>query len=91
MSALLEVRGLTVVLPTAAGCSSAVAGTPARIRADLRFISHSLPVVAQIAARIAVMRTGQFLEVGGAEQVRHQPQHTYTRELLSAVPELLRA
>jgi oligopeptide transport system ATP-binding protein len=26
------------------------------------FISHSLPVVAQVATRIAVMRAGQFLE-----------------------------
>jgi ABC-type oligopeptide transport system ATPase subunit len=52
------------------------------------FISHSLPVVAQVATRIAVMRAGQFLETGPAEQVLHQPQHPYTRELLSAVPEL---
>jgi oligopeptide transport system ATP-binding protein len=55
------------------------------------FISHSLPVVAQVATRIAVMRAGQFLEVGDAEQVLHQPKNGYTRELLSAVPELPRA
>jgi peptide/nickel transport system ATP-binding protein len=55
------------------------------------FISHSLPVVAQVATRIAVMRAGQFLEVGDAEQVLHQPKHDYTRELLGAVPELPRA
>ncbi len=52
------------------------------------FISHSLPVVAQVATRIAVMRAGQFLEVGDAEQVLHQPKNGYTRELLAAVPEL---
>jgi ABC-type glutathione transport system ATPase component len=55
------------------------------------FISHSLPVVAQLATRVAVMRAGQFVEMGGAEQVLHQPEHTYTRELLAAVPELPRA
>jgi ABC-type glutathione transport system ATPase component len=54
-------------------------------------ISHSLPVVAQIATRVAVMRAGQFVEVGGVEQVLQQPQHVYTRELLAAVPELPRA
>jgi ABC-type glutathione transport system ATPase component len=54
------------------------------------FISHSLPVVAQVATRIAVMRAGQFLEVGHAEQVLHQPKNDYTRELLAAVPELPR-
>jgi oligopeptide transport system ATP-binding protein len=52
------------------------------------FISHSLPVVAQVATRIAVMRAGQFLEVGEADQVLHQPKNGYTRELLAAVPEL---
>ncbi len=55
------------------------------------FISHSLPVVAQLATRIAVMRAGKFVEVGTAEQVLRQPGHPYTRELLAAVPELLRA
>src|SRR6202790_1380319 len=52
------------------------------------FISHSLPVVAQVATRIAVMRAGQFLEVGDAQQVLHEPKNDYTRELLAAVPEL---
>jgi ABC-type glutathione transport system ATPase component len=52
------------------------------------FISHSLPVVAQVATRIAVMRAGQFLEVGEAEQVLREPKNDYTRELLAAVPEL---
>jgi ABC-type glutathione transport system ATPase component len=52
------------------------------------FISHSLPVVAQMATRIAVMRRGQFVELGLAEQVLHQPGHAYTRELLAAVPSL---
>jgi len=55
------------------------------------FISHSLPVVAQIATRIAVMRAGQFVEVGTAEDVLHRPKHEYTRELLDAVPEVPRA
>jgi peptide/nickel transport system ATP-binding protein len=52
------------------------------------FISHSLPVVAQLATRIAVMRAGKFVEVGAAEQVLRQPKQLYTQELLAAVPEL---
>ena len=52
------------------------------------FISHSLPVVAQMATRIAVMRAGEFVEMGAAEQVLRQPGHVYTRELLAAVPAL---
>ena len=49
-----------------------------------------LPVVAQVATRIAVMRAGRFLEDGDAEQVLHQPKNDYTRELLSAVLEISR-
>ena len=52
------------------------------------FISHSLPVVAQVATRVAVMRVGQFVETGRVEQVLHQPAHPYTQELLAAVPEV---
>ena len=52
------------------------------------FISHSLPVVAQIATRIAVMRAGKFVETGTAEQVLENPQASYTQELLAAVPHL---
>lgn len=51
-------------------------------------ISHSLPVVAQVATRIAVMRAGKFVELGEAEQVLRSPRHPYTQELLAAVPEL---
>ncbi len=52
------------------------------------FISHSLPVVAQVATRVAVMRAGQFVETGPVEQILHRPAHPYTRELLAAVPEV---
>ncbi len=51
-------------------------------------ISHSLPVVAQVATRIAVMRAGRFVEQGIAEQVLARPAHEYTRALLAAVPEV---
>jgi ABC-type microcin C transport system duplicated ATPase subunit YejF len=51
-------------------------------------ISHSLPVVAQLATRVAVMRAGQLVEIGAAEQVLRAPQHEYTRALLDAVPQI---
>lgn len=54
----------------------------------LILISHSLPVVAQLATRVAVMQAGQIVEIGGAEQVLSRPQHEYTRTLISAVPEV---
>ena len=52
------------------------------------FISHSLPVVAQIATRIAVMRAGKFIELADAEQLLRQPTQQYTKDLLAAVPEI---
>jgi peptide/nickel transport system ATP-binding protein len=52
------------------------------------FISHSLPVVAQLASHIAVMRAGQFVEFGPAEQILTGPKADYTLELLAAIPEL---
>ncbi len=51
-------------------------------------ISHSLPVVAQLATRVAVMQAGKFVEVGRVEQVLERPAHPYTRTLLAAVPEV---
>jgi ABC-type glutathione transport system ATPase component len=54
------------------------------------FISHSLPVVAQLASHIAVMRAGQFVEYGPANLILREPTHVYTRELLAAVPGLPR-
>ena len=54
------------------------------------FISHSLPVVAQIATRVAVMRRGRFVETGDVDLVLRRPVEEYTKELLAAVPEIPR-
>jgi ABC-type oligopeptide transport system ATPase subunit len=51
-------------------------------------ISHSMPVVAQMADRVAVMRTGKFVEAGPAEQIFGSPQNEYTKDLLRAAPVL---
>jgi ABC-type glutathione transport system ATPase component len=51
------------------------------------FISHSMPVVRYLSDRIAVMRRGEIVEVGLAEEITARPQHEYTRTLLEATPE----
>jgi oligopeptide transport system ATP-binding protein len=51
------------------------------------FISHSMPVVRYLSDRIAVMRRGEIVEIGTAEQITSLPQHEYTRTLLAATPE----
>jgi peptide/nickel transport system ATP-binding protein len=52
------------------------------------FITHDFGVVADIADRVVVLRHGQVVEQGSAEQVLGQPQHPYTRALLAAVPSI---
>jgi ABC-type microcin C transport system duplicated ATPase subunit YejF len=52
------------------------------------FITHDLAVVAEIAHDVAVMYQGKIIEQGRAEQILKNPQHSYTQQLLSAVPVL---
>jgi len=52
------------------------------------FITHDMGVVAEVADRVLVMLRGDKVEEGSAAQVFAQPQHAYTRALLSAVPRL---
>jgi peptide/nickel transport system ATP-binding protein/glutathione transport system ATP-binding protein len=50
------------------------------------FISHDMAVVERIAHRVAVMYAGQIVEIGDARSVLADPQHSYTRKLIAAVP-----
>jgi oligopeptide/dipeptide ABC transporter ATP-binding protein len=52
------------------------------------FISHNLGVVRYMSQRIGVMYLGHIVEMGATEALFRQPQHPYTRVLLSALPSL---
>jgi len=52
------------------------------------FITHDLAVISSIARRVLVMRSGDPVEYGSAEQVFSNPRHEYTRMLLDAVPRI---
>ena len=52
------------------------------------FISHDLSVVEHIADEVMVMYLGRCVEKGTTEQIFSNPQHPYTKALLSATPRL---
>ncbi|MEV4568240.1 ABC transporter ATP-binding protein [Nonomuraea sp. NPDC049419] len=67
-----------------------------RLLAELReqsgtgmmFITHDLAVISSIATRVLVMRRGEQVEYGTAEQVFAEPRHAYTRMLLESIPRI---
>ena len=51
-------------------------------------ITHDMGVVAEMADRVIVMRDGQMVEEGTADDIFARPQKPYTQALLAAVPRL---
>ena len=50
------------------------------------FISHDMAVVERISHKVAVMYMGRIVEIGSREQVFESTTHSYTKNLLDAVP-----
>ncbi len=56
----------------------------ARRKLAYMFISHDLKVVRALSHKILVMKEGDVVESGPADQVFNAPRETYTQELLAA-------
>ena len=57
-------------------------------RMGVVLVTHDFGVVAHVCTDVTVMRRGDVLESGTAEQVLNRPQHPYTQGLMRAVPHL---
>jgi len=55
---------------------------------SILFITHDLGVVAGVADRVAVMKSGQIVESGGVNEILLAPQMDYTRALIAAIPKV---
>ena len=54
----------------------------------LVFITHDLPLVAELADRLAVMYAFELVEIGPTEEILRDAAHPYTRSLLNATPNI---
>ena len=57
-----------------------------RMTLSMIFITHDLRVAAQVCDRLAVMRYGEVVETGPTAEIFRDPQASYTKDLLAAVP-----
>lgn len=61
-----------------------------KLSLTILFISHDLPVVRQICDRITVLQQGRICEINATEDLFGSPQHAYTTNLLSMIPDMRR-
>jgi peptide/nickel transport system ATP-binding protein len=59
-----------------------------RLDFAILFITHDLSLLLELADRIAVMYSGQLLEIGSSAQMHHEPSHPYTKGLVNSFPSL---
>jgi len=54
----------------------------------IMLITHNLGVVAEMCDDVVVMYLGRVVEQGSVDDIFHNPQHPYTKALLSSIPSI---
>jgi oligopeptide/dipeptide ABC transporter ATP-binding protein len=95
LSLLLEPEVLVMDEPTAAldllmqrSILSLLRNLKEKYDLTLIFITHDLPLVAELADRMAVLYAFEFVEIGPTDGILRNAAHPYTRSLLKATPNL---
>lgn len=57
---------------------------------SILFITHDFGVVAQMADQVGVMKSGKLVETGTVGNLLGNPKHSYTQQLIAALPENLK-
>lgn len=52
------------------------------------FIGHDLGVIKHLCDRIGIMYKGRFVEEGNTDDIFNNPQHIYTKKLISSIPDI---
>ncbi len=58
------------------------------LNTSIVLISHDMGVIASMCDRVQVMRYGEFVETGPADDIFYKPKHPYTQMLLEAMPRI---
>jgi peptide/nickel transport system ATP-binding protein len=56
---------------------------------SVMLVTHDMGVIAETAARVAVMYAGRIVEVGPVADVIHRPAHPYTVGLMGSIPSIV--
>ena len=56
--------------------------------ASIMLITHDMGVIAETADRVAVLYSGEIVEIGNVADVISRPQHPYTKGLMGSIPDI---
>ncbi|MCX5751654.1 MAG: ABC transporter ATP-binding protein [Candidatus Saganbacteria bacterium] len=59
-----------------------------KMKLSIIFVTHNFGIVANFCNRVAVMYKGKIVEEGATRNILSQPQHIYTKQLISAIPKI---